>query len=120
MPLAKALDAQVVGLNVIDVGVVSQIVRSHGRRESEVLVEMEESGWKYLYTIEEMAVEQGVRIVLQQAQGFPADKVLQATRQLRTDLVVIGGKPANRGALPTVRRFLDEMLRHIECPVMVA
>ncbi len=120
IPLAKALNAQIVAFNVVDVSVARRMRHASGKHEHEILVELEETGWKYLYMVEEMAKDEGVKIVLQQMEGFPEAKVFEAARKFEADIVALpGSSGGKRGGAMDVARFVGRAFRELKLPVLI-
>ena len=59
--LSKQFDAALFALYTIDDEQVKRIANLRGRDEIDVSIEMEEEGWKYLYHIEDMAINNEVK-----------------------------------------------------------
>ena len=117
--LASAHGSQIIALHVIDTSVVRQLARHSGKTPGEVEIEMEESGWHYLFHTEEMAKDNKVKIVVLLEQGLPQERILTKTKELEADLIIFG-QSRKRG---TRGRFLDkslqQVLEHAPCPVLV-
>ena len=119
--LAKALNAQIIAINVVDTSVARRLCRQTGQNESEVLVELEESGWKALYRAEDIAKKLGAKIVLQQADGLPQGAVVHMAEKLSVDLVVIPkGARRSRGqeVLPA-EKLVVNLIYRLRCPLLV-
>jgi nucleotide-binding universal stress UspA family protein len=117
--LAAAHRSQIIALHVVDTSVVRQLARHSGKSPGEVEIEMEESGWRYLYYAEEMAKDNKAKIVVLLEHGLPQERILTKARELDADLIVFG--QARSGG--TRGRFLDKSLQqvlvHASCPVLI-
>jgi nucleotide-binding universal stress UspA family protein len=117
--LADKFGSQIIALNIVDPNVARQLTRVSGKRESEIYVELEEDGWKYLYHVEELATEQGVKILLQQDEGTPENLVVANARQFKVDLVTLAGKLERSRGSGNVERMVTQLIKHLDCPVLV-
>ncbi|MDP7420270.1 MAG: universal stress protein [bacterium] len=117
--LADKFGSQIIALNIVDPNVARQLTRVGGKRESEIYVELEEDGWKYLYHVEELATEQGVKILLQQDEGTPENLVVANARQFKVDLVTLAGKLERSRGSGNVERMVTQLIKHLDCPVLV-
>lgn len=117
--LADAFKSQIIVLNIVDPNVARQLARHSGQRESEIYVDLEEDGWKYLYHVEELATEQGVRILLQQDEGVPENLVVANARQFNVNLVTLVGKLERSRGTGIVERLVTQLIKHLDCPVLV-
>ena len=82
-------------------------------------MELEETGWKYLYLVEDMAKDEGVRIVLQQMEGFPENKIIEAARKFNADIVAIPISSGKRGAAMDVGKFVGRAFRELKRPILI-
>jgi nucleotide-binding universal stress UspA family protein len=99
-------------LNVVDKGAVNRLKRFTDKSLSEIEIEMEEDGWKYLYRLEEQAKDQGVATMILQTQGVVDHEVVKEAVRLKADLI-IAAFPANisgqmrRLVLGTIEKILE-------------
>lgn len=117
--LAAAHGSQIMALHVVDTSVVRQLARHSGKSPGEVEVELEENGWRYLYHIEEIAKDNKVKIVVFLEYGMPQERMLTKAREFGADLIIFGqarGRGARGRALD---RFLQQVLEHASCPVLI-
>lgn len=115
--LAKSFDAQIIAFSVIDVMVARRMAR--GPEVSEATLELEESGWNYLYNVEDTAKEHGAKIVLQQIEGHPQSEVIEAARKFKVDLIVMARRRGRTTAAATSGRQAEQILDRVDCPVMI-
>ena len=117
--LAVEHGSQIVALHVVDTSVVRQLARSSGKSPGEIEVEMEESGWHYLYHIEEVAKDSKVKIVVLLDYGMPQERMVTKARELGADLMIFG-QASGRGTHGRfLDRFLQQVLEHSPCPVLI-
>ena len=117
--LAASHGSQIIAIHVVDTSVVRQLARHSGKSPGEVEVKLEENGWRYLYHAEEMAKDSKVRIVVLLEYGLPQERMLTKARELGADLMIFG-QASGRGARGRfLDRFLQQVLEHSPCPVMI-
>ena len=119
--MASALGGQIIALNVVDTGVAKRLARAGGGRESEVMVDLEESGWKALYEIEEICKDKGARIVLQQVEGMPQGVIVDAAKRFKVDLLVAPkDEPTSRGRqLVSAEKLVVALMHRLPCPLLI-
>lgn len=82
--LAKALDARLFAVYIIDTSLLPTGARRHQK-----LSELEDRAWQMLYEIENDASEQDVRISLLLDQGPPKEVLFQLVLSYEVDLLVV-------------------------------
>lgn len=119
--LALVHDAQIIAIYVVDTNAVRKLSRGSSKSPGEIAVEIEESGWRYLYHIEDMAKDKKAKIIVMMENGSPPEKTLELAKQNSVDLIVLSHIESGRG---TYGRSLDKriqrILQHAHCPVLVA
>ena len=115
--LAKALNAKVHGLYVIDISAFAGIPTEAVWESMRVL--LEEEGKKALAKVEELSKQLGVEHELIIREGIPAEEIVNVAKEKGVDLIVMG--TAGRTGLD---RFLlgsvaEKVVRTSSCPVMV-
>ncbi len=115
--LAKALNARVYGLYVIDISAFAGIPTEAVWESMRVL--LEEEGKKALSTVEKLAEEHGVECETIIREGIPSEDIVNVAKEKGVDLIVMG--TAGRTGLD---RFLlgsvaEKVVRTSSCPVMV-
>ncbi len=117
--IASALSARIIALNVISPKVIKVMVKLLKKSESEAYVELSEDGWKYLYAIEEMVKDRGLRIVLEQEEGDLEKTVIDFARKYDVDMVVVGRETKKRTALQPPHKLLSMVLDYLSVPVLI-
>ncbi len=115
--LAKALNAKVYGLYVIDISAFAGIPTEAVWESMRVL--LEEEGKKALASVKKLAEELGVDYETIIKEGIPAEEIVNVAKEKNVDLIVMG--TAGRTGLD---RFLlgsvaEKVVRTSSCPVMV-
>ena len=115
--LAGRLGSELMAFSVLDTGVVRQIRDT--AKASEMLVDLEENAWKYLYHVEEIAVRKQVHIVLQLAEGIPQKEIVNAVQKFKIDLLIIPRK-GERGVLSGgIGKLIEQLVERASCAVMM-
>jgi nucleotide-binding universal stress UspA family protein len=117
--LARTMGAQIIALNVVDSSAARQMAGVSGAREAEVIVQMEEDGWHYLYDVEDVSKDLGARIVLQQEEGFPETRIAEAVRRFKVDIVAVPRVRASGHAQARYERMIASLVSRLEVPVTV-
>lgn len=118
--LAQFYEARLIGLNVVDRTVIVHLQRLSGKKLSEIEVEVEENGWKYLYHIESMAIERNVSVFLAQEEGLPEDEIIKKARTVGADLIVVGPPKAGGRWRPRSARYVEKLIEEAPCAVLIA
>ncbi len=104
--LAKALDARLFAVYIIDTSLLPTGARRHQR-----LSELEDRAWQMLYEIENDASEQDVRISLLLDQGPPKEVLFQLVLSYEVDLLVVSA---------STRLNVMELINRCPAPVAFA
>ena len=115
--LAKLHESQLILLHVVDVRAIETMARYGHESKEALLVKSEESGWKVLYSLEEEAVSQHVRVALTLEEGTPQRVILDAAEKYSVDLIVLG-KHRKTGSRKDV--VLGPIIENSECPVLIS
>ena len=117
--LAVAHGSQIIVLHVVDTSVVRQLARHSGKSPGEVEIELEESGWRYLYYAEEMAKDSKVKAIVLMEYGLPQERILSKARELGIDLIVFGQARSRGTRGRFLDKFLQQVLENAPCPVLI-
>ena len=115
--LAQLHESQVIFLHVVDVRAIETMARYGSESKEALLVKSEESGWKVLYSLEEEAVAQHVRVALTLEEGTAQRVILDAAEKYSVDLIVLG-KHRKSGSRKDI--VLGPIIENSECPVLLA
>lgn len=118
--LAQSYGARLIGLNVVDRTVIAHLQRLSGKKLSEIEVEVEENGWKYLYYVESMAIEHNVSVFLAQEEGLPEEEIIKQARTVGADLIVVGPPKASPRWRPRSTRYIAKLIEEGPCAVLMA
>jgi nucleotide-binding universal stress UspA family protein len=116
--LAQLHKSQLILLHVVNVRAIETMARHSTESKEALMVRAEESGWKVLYSLEEEAVSQQVRVALVLEEGSPQSVILDSAEKYNIDLIVIGkhrksGTRKDDVVVPTI-------IENSECPILVA
>ena len=78
---------------MVDKMLVNRMRRFADQSVTEIEIEMEENGWKYLYIVEEMSKDRGVPTAILQKSGVVEAQVVSEAERLKADLIVLGSPP---------------------------
>ena len=115
--LAQQQNAQLIFLHVVDIRAIETMARYGTESKEALIVKAEESGWKILYSLEEEAVNEQVRVALTLEEGTPNRVILDSAEKYKVDLIVLG-KPRKTGARKDA--VLEPILEHAECPILLS
>ena len=116
--LADFHHARLIGLNIVDRTVIDRLQRFGDKNRSEIEIEVEENGWKYLYHVEERATECEVAISLLQEEGLPENVIVKKAKEFHADLIVLGMPKARRGVRHFAEANVERIVEHAPCPVL--
>jgi nucleotide-binding universal stress UspA family protein len=107
-------------LNVVDKAAVNRLKRFTDKSLTEIEVEMEEDGWKYLYRLEEQSKDLGIATMILQNLGVVDHEIVKEAVRLKVDLIVMGF-PANMSG--QMRRLVlgcvEKTLENAPCNFLV-
>jgi nucleotide-binding universal stress UspA family protein len=117
LSLAKMLNAEVIGLYVVD---VSPIVPMSLDETAFPMVDfLRNEGDEVLEKLKKQAEDMGVKIKTIKKEGIPADEIVETAKEEDVDLIVIG--TLGRSALEKLLlgSVAEKVIRHAPCPVFV-
>ncbi len=118
--LAGANQAALIVLNVVDKMAINRMQRFSEQSATEIEIEMEEDGWKYLYAVEEDSKDHGVRTMVMQKTGNVAAEILQEAGRIKADLIIIGyPRKASGQSRRLVQGAVERVIENAEVPVLV-
>lgn len=118
--LAKAFDSQVIILHVVpkeptvvDVGLVAQTILQD---PSPKVIEQHQA---QLLEMRDSLVKFGVDTTVQQLPGASVDAVLEETKKLKADLIILGSHHHSTFYNLLIGSVTDDVLKRAHCPVLV-
>ena len=107
-------------LHVVDKAVINRMKRFTDKSLTELEVEMEENGWKYLYRIEEAAKDQGIPTLILQESGVAEHILVKEAERLKADLIVLGFPSKTNGQIRRLAvGYIEKTLENATCDVLV-
>lgn len=117
--LARVYGANLIAVHVVDARTVAHFADYSRKSREEVAIELEENGWKYLYNIEEDAVESSVKTVLHLEEGRPTDKIIELARRFKVDLLVYGRSQERGTRGMKAAKATEELIAYAPCPLLI-
>ncbi|MCD6205851.1 MAG: universal stress protein [Candidatus Marinimicrobia bacterium] len=118
--LARVCHAKLIILNVIDKMQIQRMKRFTNQSTTEIEVEMEENGWKYLYFIEELSKNQGIPTVILQNIGVVETEVLKEATRLKADLIIAAKQQKKTGHIRRLDQgYLYKIVENTSIPVLI-
>jgi len=118
--IAVLCRARLTALHIVNRMSINRIMRFADRSATEIEIELEENGWKYLYLVEELSKERGVATLILQKGGAVDAEVVSEAERLEADLIVLAYPPQAHGQ---VRRLgqgcVEKTVEHAKVPVLV-
>jgi nucleotide-binding universal stress UspA family protein len=118
--LAKAFDSQLIILHVVtkepvtvDVGIASPTIK---RKPSPQVVQRE---YSQLLEMRDSLVKLGVRASVQQLEGATVETVLEETRKLEADMIILGSHHHSTFYDLIIGSVTNDVLKRAHCPVLV-
>lgn len=110
--------SEIFAVNVVNRHVVSRMVKTQGRTLAEAEVELEETGWHYLYAAEEVCKNHGVHVTILQENGCPEEIIPRLAERLAADLIIVGQSHMQKGDL-LQGALAQQLIEHAACAVLV-
>jgi len=117
--LSKSLSASLFALFIVDQEMVRTISKLRGTDEVDTAIEIEEEGWKYLYHLEEKAVDNGVRTALFLKEGNPINIIRSFVKEREIELLVVGYKRSAGREGWKYGKIIEQLIEHVPCPVLI-
>ena len=119
-PLALKMNGDIIALNISDILIIKRISQSSDKSESEIAIEMEEDGWKYLYYIEEMAKNFGVKIFLEQEEGYFESVISKYVDKFQPGLLAISCRVSGgTSEIKNLAKIIESIRNNIKCPMLL-
>ena len=115
----ESIPVQIIALNIIDVTEIRHFRKVLDKSETEVIMEQEEEGWKYLYMVEDIAKEHNMKIMLQQREGHIESIIKEVVKEYDVDLLAIRGQASQRASLKNTEKMLANLIEKINCPLLI-
>lgn len=117
--LSKSLSATLFALFIVDKETVRKVANLRGKDEIDTAIEIEEEGWKYLYHLEEKAVDSGVKTALFLEEGNTIEVIRTFVKDKEIDLLIVGHKRGEGIGGRKYVRLIEQLIEYIPCPVLI-
>ncbi len=118
--MAEEGGATLILLHVVDKMLVNRMNRITGKSLSEIEVEMEENGWKYLYHFEDTAKSRGIPVMIHQANGVIENEILNHANRFKCDLIVMAYPEKVSGQMNRLAKgHIERTVENANCSVLI-
>lgn len=117
--LSKSLSATLFALFIVDKETVRKVANLRGKDEIDTAIEIEEEGWKYLYHLEEKAVDSGVKTALFLEEGNTIEVIRAFVKDKEIDLLIVGHRRGEGIGGRKYVRLIEQLIEYIPCPVLI-
>ena len=87
--------------------------------EIDTAIQIEEEGWKYLYYLEDMAVNEGVKTALFVEEGDTIDILRKFVKERNIELLIVGHRSGQGVEGRKVERMIQQMIEYVQCPILI-
>lgn len=115
--LAKSFGGRLIIVHVVDVDLVSDIVKFQGKTSQEVKDILERNGCRYLDFAKELADKSGVEAETILDFGVPYERIVKVADKRKATLIITGRTGPQRISMRTVT---ERVIQFAKCPVLVA
>jgi nucleotide-binding universal stress UspA family protein len=117
--LSKGLSATLYALFVVDKEIVKTVSDLRKADEIDTAIKIEEEGWKYLYYLEDMAVNEGVKTALFVEEGDTIDILRKFVKEKKIELLIVGHRSGQGIEGRKVERMIQQMIEYVQCPILI-
>lgn len=117
--LSKSLSSMLYALFIVDRDTIRKVSTLRGKDEIDTAIEIEEEGWKYLYHLEEIAVDNGVKTALFLEEGDTIDVIRSFVKNREINLLIVGYRRGEGIGGRKYERLIEQLIEYLPCPVLV-
>ncbi len=117
--ISKGLSATLYALFVVDKDIVRTVSDLRKADEIDTAIKIEEEGWKYLYYLEDMAVNEGVRTALFVEEGDTIDILRKFVIEKKIELLIIGHRRGQGIEGRREERMVQQLIEYVQCPILI-
>jgi len=117
--LSKGLSAALYALFIVDKDMVKTVSNMRKSDEIDTAIKIEEEGWKYLYYLEDMAVNEGVRTALFVEEGDAIDILRKFVKEREIELLIIGHRRGQGIEGRREERMIQQLIEYVQCPILI-
>jgi len=121
--LAKALDAELYALYVVDTRALNELVRSRiflEAEQEEYKRDLDDDATRYLNHVRELARRKGVPVTVEKSSGAVHVEIKTKAAEFGVDLLVIGELSQIRSRRDELYNETERAMRTVPCPVLIA
>ncbi len=117
--LSKSLSATLYALFIVDKDLVKTVADMRKLDEIDTAIKVEEEGWKYLYYLEDMAVNEGVRTALFVEEGDSIDILRKFVKEKEIELLIVGHRSGQGREGRREERIIQQLIEYVQCPILI-
>jgi nucleotide-binding universal stress UspA family protein len=117
--LSKGLSATLYALFVVDKEVVRTVASMRGLDEIDTAIQIEEEGWKYLYYLEDMAVNEGVKTAIFVEEGDFISILRKFVKEKDIELLIVGHRSGQGIEGKREERMIQQLIEYVQCPILI-
>jgi len=115
--LSKLKNATIIAINVINQNVIAHLAKHSAKTLAEIEVELEENSWRYLYATEDLAKNEGAKIVVMQEYGYPEEVLPRIASEYSVDIIILA-QPKKKND-QSYNRIISHIIEQAPCSVLV-
>jgi nucleotide-binding universal stress UspA family protein len=117
--LSKGLSATLYALFIVDKELVKIVANMRGLNEIDTAILIEEEGWKYLYYLEDLAVNEGVKTALFVEEGDTIDILRKFVKERNIELLIVGHRSGEGVEGRKEERMIQQLIEYVPCPILI-
>jgi nucleotide-binding universal stress UspA family protein len=117
--LSKGLSATLYALFIVDKDLVKTVASMKGLDEIDTAIQIEEEGWKYLYYLEDMAVNEGVKTAIFVEEGDFIGILRKFVKERDIELLIVGHRSGAGIEGRREERMIQQLIEYVQCPILI-
>ncbi|MHA1378299.1 MAG: universal stress protein [Candidatus Helarchaeota archaeon] len=117
--IAEQNAAKVNVIYVIDDKVIDKVSSMSGETAEEIKNEYIQSGTSILQFIKSLATKKGIECETKLDEGYPSQKIIAYTNQIKADLLVIGHQYKEKSRILAIGSRTTRIIELSNCPLMI-
>lgn len=117
--LSKGLSATLYALFIVDKDLVKTVASMKGLDEIDTAIQIEEEGWKYLYYLEDMAVNEGVKTAIFVEEGDFIGILRKFVKEKNIELLIVGHRSQEGVEGRREERMIQQLIEYVQCPILI-
>lgn len=119
LELSKSLSATLYALFIVDKDTVKMVSDMRKSDEIDTAIKIEEEGWKYLYYLEDMAFNEGVRTALFVEEGDSVEILRKFVKEKEIELLIVGHRRGQGIEGRREERMIQQLIEYVQCPILI-